>query len=109
MKALKVLLTPRAESQLAALPAPAARKVVSSLRALGTSPSSGRPYPDDSPFRGLFYKTVVVKARRWSYRLTYAVIDDAIWIYYLYPSWYPATHPDLAAGPLREEADDDEE
>jgi len=93
---LKVLLTPRAESQLAELPVPAARRVVSALRILEGAPRSGRPYPEDSPFRGLFYKTVVVKARRWSYRVTYGIEGDAVWIYYLYPSWYPATHPGLA-------------
>jgi mRNA-degrading endonuclease RelE of RelBE toxin-antitoxin system len=95
---LKVLLTPRAESQLVELPAPAARRVASALRILEGAPRSGRPYPDDSPFRGLLYKTVVVKARRWSYRLTYGIAGDAVWIYFLYPSWYPPTHPGIAGG-----------
>jgi mRNA-degrading endonuclease RelE of RelBE toxin-antitoxin system len=100
---LKVLLTSRAESQLAELPAPAARRVVSALRILEGAPRSGRPYPEDSPFRGLFYKTVVVKARRWSYRVTYGIEGDAVWIYYFYPSWYPATHPGLARRPPDED------
>lgn len=93
---MKVLLTPRAEAQLAELPAPAARRVASALRILETAPRSGRPYPEDSPFGGLFYKTVVVRARRWSYRVTYGIERNVVWIYYFYPSWYPATHPDLA-------------
>jgi hypothetical protein len=39
---------------------------------------------------------VVVRARRWAYRITYTLRDGAIWIRYLYPSWYPLTHPGLA-------------
>jgi hypothetical protein len=92
---LKVVLTPLAEQQLAALPAPAAAKVVKALRALQSAPRSGQPYPDDSPFRGADHKTVVVRARRWAYRITHALRDDAIWVRYLYPSWYPLTHPGL--------------
>jgi hypothetical protein len=53
------------------------------------------PTPEDSPFCGDDYKTVVVRARRWAYRITYTVRGDAIWIRYLYPSWYPLTHPGL--------------
>lgn len=98
---MRVVLTPVAESQLAALPAPAARRVVEALRLLQTAPHSGQRYPEDSPFRGDHYKTVVVRARRWAYRITYTLRDDVIWIRYLYPSWYPLTHPGLA------ERDDD--
>jgi mRNA-degrading endonuclease RelE of RelBE toxin-antitoxin system len=94
---LRIRLTARAERQIAELPVPAARKVVVALRALGAVPDSGRRYPDDSDFRGLHYKLVVVRARRWSYRITYEIRTGEIVIYYLYPSWYPATHPDLAA------------
>ena len=100
---MKVLLTPRAESQLVALPERAARRVVRALRALQAAPRSGRPYPDDSPFRGSFYKVVVVRARRWSYRITYDVREDVVWVRYLYPSWYPLTHPSLASLPLDDE------
>ena len=64
---MRVVLTPVAEGQLAALPAPAARRVVEALRSLQAAPSSGQPYPEDSPFRGDYYKTVVVRARRWAY------------------------------------------
>jgi mRNA-degrading endonuclease RelE of RelBE toxin-antitoxin system len=92
---LRVVLTPVAEDQLAALPAPAARRVVEALRSLQAAPRSGQPYPEDSPFRGDYYKTVVVRARRWAYRITYTVRGDVIWIRYLYPSWYPLTHPGL--------------
>ncbi len=97
MEPLKVLLTPRAESQLDALPEPAARRVVEALRVLAGAPRSGQPYPHDSPFRGLFYKNVVVRARRWTYRLTYEIdaAGDALWVHYLYPSSYPPTHPDF--------------
>jgi mRNA-degrading endonuclease RelE of RelBE toxin-antitoxin system len=97
LNALKVLLTPRAESQLAALPQPAARRVVEALRILAGAPRSGQPYPADSPFRGLLYKNVVVRARRWSYRLTYEHDEGAgaIYVHYLYPSSYPPTHPDF--------------
>lgn len=97
MKARKVLLTPRAESQLDALPKPAARRVVEALRILAGAPRSGLPYPTDSPFRGLYYKTIVVRARRWSYRLTYEIGDGdgAIFVHYLYPSSYPPAHPDF--------------
>jgi hypothetical protein len=96
---LKVLLTRLAESQLGALPLPAARRVVEALRLLEAAPRSGLPYPDDSPFRGARYKTVVVRARRWSYRITYTLPDDALWILHISPSWYPLTHPGLA-GPV---------
>lgn len=66
------------------------------------------PYPDESPFRGLFYKNVIVKARRWSYRVTYGIAGDVVWIHYLLPSWHPATHPN-PAGPVGDDDDDDDE
>jgi hypothetical protein len=93
---LRVVLTPVAETQFAALPAPAARRVVEVLRLLQLAPRSGQRYPEDSPFRGDYYKTVVVRARRWAYRITYTVRGNEIWVRYLYPSWYPLTHPGLA-------------
>jgi hypothetical protein len=93
---LRVVLTPVAEGQLAALPAPAARRVVEALRLLQVAPRSGQRYPEDSPFRGDYYKTVVVRARRWAYRITYTARSNEIWIRYVYPSWYPLTHPGLA-------------
>ena len=91
---MKVRLTPRAERQLVALPEPAARRVVSGLRLLQGAPRAGRLYPEDSEFRGLFYKMVVVRARRWTYRITYEVRSDELVVLYLYPSWYPPTHLD---------------
>ena len=93
---MRVVLTPLAERQLAALPVPAGARVVKALRLLQAAPRSGQPYPDDSPFRGAYYKTVVVRARRWAYRITYTLRNDAIWVRYLYPAWYPLTHPGLA-------------
>lgn len=93
---MRVVLTPLAEDQLAALPGPAARRVVEALRLLQAAPRSGQRYPEDSPFRGSYYKTVVVRAKRWAYRLTYTLHGDALWVRYVYPSWYPMTHPDLA-------------
>ena len=96
---MKVRLNPRAERQLAALPKPAARRVVSALRLLQAAPKLGRPYPEDSEFRGLFYKLVVVRARRWSYRVTYALEPDELVVLYLYPSWYPPTHLDRGRPP----------
>jgi len=62
-------------------------------------PNIGRRYPDDSEFRGLFYKIVVVRARRWAYRVTYEVRSGELVVMYLYPSGYPATHLDLARMP----------
>lgn len=91
---MKVRLNPRAEHQLAALPRPAAQRVVRALRLLQATPKLGRAYPDDSEFRGLFYKIVVVRARRWSYRVTYQIRADELVVMYLYPSWYPPTHLD---------------
>jgi hypothetical protein len=70
--------------------------VVEVLRLLQDAPRSGQRYPDDSPFRGAYYKTVVVRARRWAYRITSTLRDDVLWVRYLYPSWYPLTHPGLA-------------
>jgi mRNA-degrading endonuclease RelE of RelBE toxin-antitoxin system len=91
---LKIRLSERAERQLAELPRPAAVRVVKALRALADAPRSGQSYPADSEFRDLFYKLVVVRSRRWAYRITYAITDDNIFVYYVFPSWYPATHPD---------------
>jgi len=88
-----------AERQLAALPVPAAQRVVDALRLLQAAPHSGLPYPDDSPFRGARHKTMVVRARRWSYRITYTVERRELWVRYIFPSWYPLTHPGLA-GPV---------
>lgn len=96
---MRVRLNPRAESQLAELPAVAARRVVDALRILAAVPRSGRRYPDDSELAGLLYKLVVIRARRWTYRITYEIRSDEVVIFYLYPSWYPATHPDLASEP----------
>lgn len=93
---MRVVLTPLAEHQLGALAEPAAARVVKALRLLQAAPRSGQPYPDDSPFRGAYYKIVVVRARRWSYRVTYSLRGDVVWVRYLYPSWYPLTHPGLA-------------
>lgn len=93
---MRVVLTPVAEDQLAALPAPAARRVVEALRLLQSAPRSEQRYPEDSPFRGDDYKTAVVRARRWAYRITYTVRGNELWIRYVYPSWYPLTHPGLA-------------
>jgi len=93
---LRVVLTRLAESQLAALPVPAARRVVETLRLLQGAPHSGMAYPEDSAFRGARYRTVVVQARRWAYRSTYTVRGRVLWVRYLYPSWYPLTHPGLA-------------
>jgi hypothetical protein len=39
---------------------------------------------------------VVVRARRWSYRITYELREAELWVLYLYPSWYPLTHPGMA-------------
>ena len=89
---MKVRLTALAERQLRELPVPAARKVVKALRLLEAAPRSGRAYPDDSPFRGLRYRVVIVRARRWTYRLTYEVLDGELWVYYVAPAWYPPTH-----------------
>lgn len=90
---LKVILVPLAERQLAALPAPAAERAVKALRILQAAPLSGPAYPDDSPFRGARYKVVVVRARRWTYRITYTIENNELWVRSLRPSWYPLTHP----------------
>lgn len=86
---------PRAVDQLRELLEPAARRVVEALRLLQATPHIGRRYPDDSPFRGLHYKVVVVRARRWSYRITYSIGTDEVVVRYLYPSSYPVMHPDF--------------
>ena len=92
---MKVILAPLAERQLADLPVPAAERVVKALRLLQAAPLSGPPYPDDSPLRGARYKTVVVRARRWSYRITYTLARQELWVRSLNPSWYPLTHAGL--------------
>jgi hypothetical protein len=40
----------------------------------------------------------VVRARRWSYRVTYEIVGEDIWIYFIHPSSLPVTHSDLADG-----------
>ena len=45
------------------------------------------------------YKNVVVRSRRWAYRITYELLEGELVVFYLYPSWYPSTHPDLAIMP----------
>jgi hypothetical protein len=92
---LKVILAPLAGRQLANLPVPAAERVVRALRLLQAAPLSGLAYPDDSPLRGSRYKTVVARARRWSYRITYTLHRQELWVRSLNPSWYPLTHPGL--------------
>jgi mRNA-degrading endonuclease RelE of RelBE toxin-antitoxin system len=94
-----IYLTPRAEAQLRELPERAARKIARSLRLLESVPNSGRPYPRDSPFAGSFYKNVVVRSRRWVYRVTYDVVGDDVWVRYLHPSWYPMAHATIASAP----------
>ncbi len=93
---MKVILAPAAERQLADLPPPAAERVVKALRLLQRAPLSGPAYPEDSPLRGARYKIVVVRARRWSYRITYTIQRRELWVRSLHPSWYPLTHPGLA-------------
>jgi hypothetical protein len=44
----------------------------------------------------LFYKSVVVRPRRWSYRVTYEIRTDELVMLYLYQGAYPVTHLDLA-------------
>jgi hypothetical protein len=46
---------------------------------------------------------VVVKVRRWFYRITYELRGDELWVRYLYPSWVPLTHPALAILPPDDE------
>lgn len=92
---MKIHLTPRVERQLRDLPPPAARRVLSALRALEAAPRSGLAYPPETAFRDLFYKNVVVQPRRWSYRITYEVRDDGIWILLLHPPWRVVTRADL--------------
>ena len=41
----------------------------------------------------------MVRARRWSYRVTYDLRSNELVVLYLYPSWYPVTHIDLARPP----------
>jgi len=45
----------------------------------------------------LFYKSVVVRPRRWSYRVTYELRQDELVVLYLYHGVYPVTHLDLAS------------
>jgi hypothetical protein len=47
----------------------------------------------------MLYAIVVLRARRWTYRLTYEIRGEEVQVLYLYPSWYPLTHPDIVAIP----------
>ena len=86
-------LTPRAASQLAELGQPAAKKLGRALRILQAVPHSGQPYPEGSRFHGSYYKVVAVRTRRWTYRVTYTIVNDVVWVRFIYPSWHPRTHP----------------
>jgi hypothetical protein len=103
---LKVVLTRDAENQLAALPVPAARRLVETLRLLQVAPRSGMPYPEGSSLQGAWYKTVIVRARRWSYRITYLLERRVLWVLYISPSWYPLTHPGLASPTSPDDVDE---
>jgi hypothetical protein len=46
-------------------------------------PGSGRPLE----IAGIFEKVVVVRPRRWSYRLVYEVCDRDLILHYIDPSW----------------------
>lgn len=93
---MQIRLTPRAERQLAALLPPAVRSVLSVLRVLEAAPHSGIRYPADSPFAGLYAKNVIVRPRRWSYRVTYELRGDVLWILSIVESWKPVGRPSRA-------------
>jgi hypothetical protein len=84
---LIVLLRTAAEAQLSALPEPASRKVRRALRVLAAVPHSGRPFPDDSPYAGLMWKTVRVR-RGWSYRIVYGIGHRRIQVHFIVPTWF---------------------
>ena len=81
-----VLLSRRAEEQLRALPAPAAKKVVRALRVLAAVPHSGRRESDVSHYRGLMSKVVRIR-RDWSYRVIYEIRERWIMVHHIAPSW----------------------
>jgi hypothetical protein len=62
---------------------------------LAEFPNLGEAYPEDSDLRACRFLLVAVQARRWAYRLTYEIRRDVLWVRYLYPAWYPLTHPDM--------------
>jgi len=74
---------------------PAARRVARALRALEAAPRSGIAYPPDTELGDLFYKTVVVSPRRWSYRVTYEIRGDEIWVLLVHPPWHEVTAADF--------------
>ena len=40
--------------------------------------------------------------------MTYTVRGEVLWVRYLYPSWYPLTHPGLADPETLDDDDDDD-
>jgi len=84
---LIVLLRDAAAAQLRALAAPASRKVHRALRVLAVVPHSGRPFPDDSPYAGLMFKTVRIR-RSWSYRVVYEIGHRWIKVHFIAPTWF---------------------
>ena len=83
---MKIELTDDAVRQLSEAPAVAAKKLLNALRVLAVVPQSGRRFPDESPFPGSFYKTVVIRPRRWSYRVIYEVVGDVLWVRFIFAS-----------------------
>jgi hypothetical protein len=86
---LTVQLTALAESQLAAMPAVAARRVHSALRALGAAPRSGITLEDAYPGLGAcFRKTVTIRRRRWSYWIVYEVNAARVLVRFIAAPWW---------------------
>jgi hypothetical protein len=50
-------------------------------------PNSGLTYRVEAPLAGSRYKTVVVRPRRWSYRITYDVIGGELVVLSIDPPW----------------------
>jgi hypothetical protein len=53
---------------------------------LAVVPHSGIRLANTPPFENSYRKIVRIR-RRWSYRITYVIFDDLVWVRFIEPSW----------------------
>ena len=80
---MNLLVRRSARKQLAELPDVAARRIVEGLRVLAAVPHSGIGLEID----GFYEKVVIIKRRRWSYRLVYELCGNDLILHYIDPAW----------------------
>lgn len=83
---MRVVLSPLARRQLNELPPRAQRSVLGALSLLAGVPRSGIRFMHALP-REAYSKVVLVKRRRWSYRVLHELVGNKLIVVYIDPSW----------------------